>query len=136
MARASTAAQNPPAARTSSRARSIEEDVLLTAVFCLVAFGAVMVYSASSAPSVLAGTGNGTGLLVRYVAFAALGFLGMGAQPPNPEWGTMLADAREFILLAWWVVAIPGVAILMTVLAFNLMGDGLRDALDPRSDRN
>ena len=67
---------------------------------------------------------------------AALGFLGMGAQPPNPEWGTMLADAREFILLAWWVVAIPGVAILMTVLAFNLMGDGLRDALDPRSDRN
>ena len=63
---------------------------------------------------------------------AALGFLGMGAQPPNPEWGTMLADAREFILLAWWVVAIPGVAILMTVLAFNLMGDGLRDALDPR----
>ena len=63
---------------------------------------------------------------------AALGFLGMGAQPPNPEWGTMLADAREFILLAWWVVAMPGVAILLTVLAFNLMGDGLRDALDPR----
>ncbi len=63
---------------------------------------------------------------------AALGVLGMGAQPPNPEWGTMLADAREFILLAWWVVAIPGVAILLTVLAFNLMGDGLRDALDPR----
>ena len=63
---------------------------------------------------------------------AALGFLGMGAQPPIPEWGTMLADAREFILLAWWVVAIPGVAILLTVLAFNLMGDGLRDALDPR----
>lgn len=63
---------------------------------------------------------------------AALGFLGVGAQPPIPEWGTMLADAREFILLAWWVVAIPGVAILLTVLAFNLMGDGLRDALDPR----
>jgi len=63
---------------------------------------------------------------------AALGFLGVGAQPPTPEWGTMLADAREFILLAWWVVAIPGVAILLTVIAFNLMGDGLRDALDPR----
>lgn len=63
---------------------------------------------------------------------AALGFLGMGAQPPTPEWGTMLADAREFIQRAWWVVTFPGLAILMTVLAFNLMGDGLRDALDPK----
>ena len=62
---------------------------------------------------------------------AALGFLGMGAQPPIPEWGTMLADAREFILRAWWVVTFPGLAILIAVLAFNLMGDGLRDALDP-----
>jgi dipeptide transport system permease protein len=63
---------------------------------------------------------------------AALGFLGLGAQPPTPEWGTMLADAREFIRRAWWVMTFPGVAILITVLAFNLMGDGLRDALDPR----
>ncbi|WP_417424337.1 ABC transporter permease subunit [Hoeflea sp.] len=63
---------------------------------------------------------------------AALGFLGMGAQPPTPEWGTMLAEAREFILRAWWVVTFPGVAILVTVLAINLMGDGLRDALDPK----
>ncbi len=63
---------------------------------------------------------------------AALGFLGMGAQPPTPEWGTMLADAREFIQRAWWVVTFPGLAILITVLAFNLMGDGLRDALDPK----
>ncbi len=62
---------------------------------------------------------------------AALGFLGMGAQPPTPEWGTMLAEAREFILRAWWVVTLPGLAILLTVLAINLMGDGLRDALDP-----
>jgi dipeptide transport system permease protein len=67
---------------------------------------------------------------------AALGFLGMGAQPPTPEWGTMLADAREFILRAWWVVTFPGLAILITVLAFNLMGDGLRDALDPRLKRS
>jgi dipeptide transport system permease protein len=66
---------------------------------------------------------------------AALGFLGMGAQPPTPEWGTMLADAREFILRAWWVVTFPGLAILVTVLAFNLMGDGLRDALDPKLKR-
>jgi dipeptide transport system permease protein len=63
---------------------------------------------------------------------AALGFLGMGAQPPTPEWGTMLAEAREFILRAWWVVTFPGLAILVSVLAINLMGDGLRDALDPR----
>lgn len=67
---------------------------------------------------------------------AALGFLGMGAQPPTPEWGTMLADAREFILRAWWVVTFPGIAILITVLAINLMGDGLRDALDPKLKRS
>jgi len=67
---------------------------------------------------------------------AALGFLGMGAQPPTPEWGTMLAEAREFILRAWWVVTFPGVAILTTVLAINLMGDGLRDALDPKLKRS
>ncbi len=67
---------------------------------------------------------------------AALGFLGMGAQPPTPEWGTMLAEAREFILRAWWVVTFPGVAILVTVLAINLMGDGLRDALDPKLKRS
>ena len=67
---------------------------------------------------------------------AALGFLGLGAQPPTPEWGTLLADAREFVLRAWWVVTFPGLAILITVLAFNLMGDGLRDALDPRLKRS
>jgi len=67
---------------------------------------------------------------------AALGFLGMGAQPPTPEWGTMLADAREFILRAWWVVTFPGLAILLTVLAINLIGDGLRDALDPKLKRS
>ena len=63
---------------------------------------------------------------------AALGFLRLGAQPPIPEWGTMLADARQFIQRAWWVVTFPGLAILVTVLAFNLLGDGLRDALDPK----
>nr|WP_172328969.1 ABC transporter permease subunit [Mangrovicoccus sp. HB161399] len=67
---------------------------------------------------------------------AALGFLGMGAQPPAPEWGTMLAEAREFILRAWWVVTLPGLAILVSVLAINLMGDGLRDALDPKLKRS
>ncbi|WP_423208827.1 ABC transporter permease subunit [Paracoccus yeei] len=67
---------------------------------------------------------------------AALGFLGMGAQPPASEWGTMLAEAREFILRAWWVVTFPGLAILVSVLAINLMGDGLRDALDPKLKRS
>jgi dipeptide transport system permease protein len=66
---------------------------------------------------------------------AALGFLGLGAQPPTPEWGSMLAGALEFIQRAPWVVTLPGLAILVTVLAFNLMGDGLRDALDPRLKR-
>ncbi len=67
---------------------------------------------------------------------AALGFLGMGAQPPTPEWGTLLADAREFILRAWWATTFPGLAILITVLSFNIMGDGLRDALDPKLKRS
>jgi dipeptide transport system permease protein len=66
---------------------------------------------------------------------AALGFLGLGAQPPTPEWGSMLAGALEFIERAPWVVTFPGLAILITVLAFNLMGDGLRDALDPKLKR-
>lgn len=67
---------------------------------------------------------------------AALGFLGMGAQPPTPEWGTLLADSRDLILRAWWAVTFPGLAILITVLSINLMGDGLRDALDPKLKRS
>jgi dipeptide transport system permease protein len=63
---------------------------------------------------------------------AALGFLGLGVQPPTPEWGTMLASARDYIERAWWVVTLPGLAILLSVLAINLIGDGLRDALDPK----
>jgi dipeptide transport system permease protein len=63
---------------------------------------------------------------------SGLGFLGLGAQPPTPEWGSMLADARDLITSNPWVMALPGIAILITVLAINLMGDGLRDALDPR----
>ncbi len=66
---------------------------------------------------------------------ASLGFLGLGAQPPTAEWGTMLAGALEYYQRAWWVLALPGLAILGTVLSFNLVGDGLRDALDPRMRR-
>ena len=67
---------------------------------------------------------------------AGLGFLGLGAQPPTPEWGSMLADSREFILAAPWIVTFPGLAILITVVSINLFGDGLRDALDPRLKRS
>ncbi len=67
---------------------------------------------------------------------AALGFLGMGAQPPRPEWGTLIAENRDLILSAPWTVTVPGLAILLTVLAINLMGDGLRDALDPKMKRS
>jgi dipeptide transport system permease protein len=75
------------------------------------------------------------GVSIAILDAAALGFLGLGAQPPAAEWGTMLADAREFVLRAWWVVTFPGLMILCTVLAFNLVGDGLRDALDPKLKR-
>ena len=67
---------------------------------------------------------------------AGLGFLGLGAQPPTPEWGSMLADSREFIRSDPWIVAFPGLAILITVVAINLTGDGLRDALDPKMRRS
>ncbi|MXP56411.1 dipeptide ABC transporter permease DppC [Pantoea sp. Mhis] len=62
---------------------------------------------------------------------AALGFLGMGAQPPIPEWGTMLSDVLQYAQNAWWVVTFPGLSILLTVILFNLMGDLLRDSIDP-----
>ena len=67
---------------------------------------------------------------------AGLGFLGLGAQPPTPEWGAMLADTRDLMMSHPWVMAFPGLSILITVLAINLMGDGLRDALDPRLRRS
>jgi glutathione transport system permease protein len=63
---------------------------------------------------------------------SGLGFLGLGVQPPNPEWGTMLADGRQFLSVAGWVALFPGLAILVTTLSLNLLGEGLRDALDPR----
>jgi peptide/nickel transport system permease protein len=64
---------------------------------------------------------------------AGLGFLGLGAQPPAPEWGAMIASGRKFLLDQWWVATIPGIAILVVSLGFNLLGDGLRDVLDPKT---
>ncbi|WP_172327575.1 ABC transporter permease [Mangrovicoccus sp. HB161399] len=67
------------------------------------------------------------------LAAAGLGFLGLGAQPPSPEWGAMISEGRRFILDHWWVATVPGLAIFTVSLAFNLLGDGLRDVLDPKS---
>jgi ABC-type dipeptide/oligopeptide/nickel transport system permease subunit len=81
------------------------------------------------APVIVQGTlGFSDGIL----NVAALGFLGLGAKPPTAEWGTMLSDARSFIESAPWLVTLPGLCILIVVLGFNMLGDGLRDALDPR----
>ncbi len=77
---------------------------------------------------VLASLGVASAILVG----AALSFLGVGAQPPTAEWGIMLSDGRQFMRSAWWIMAFPGMAIMITVLAANLVGDGLRDALNPR----
>ncbi|MUK89333.1 ABC transporter permease subunit [Ornithinibacillus sp. L9] len=83
----------------------------------------------SIAPIIVQATlGFGTAILEA----AALGFLGLGAQPPTPEWGAMLASSRAFIQLAPWTLIVPGVSIMLVVLGFNLIGDGLRDALDPK----
>jgi len=64
---------------------------------------------------------------------AGLGFLGLGAQPPTAEWGAMVSAGREVILDQWWVATIPGIAIFVVSLGFNLLGDGLRDVFDPKS---
>jgi peptide/nickel transport system permease protein len=77
---------------------------------------------------VLATLGVATAIIVG----ASLSFLGLGAQPPTPEWGAMLNDGRGFIRTAWWLTVFPGLAIMTTTLAINLIGDGLRDVLDPR----
>jgi peptide/nickel transport system permease protein len=66
---------------------------------------------------------------------AGLGFLGLGAQPPMAEWGAMVSSGRRYILDQWWVATIPGLAIFVVSLAFNLLGDGLRDVLDPRQKK-
>ncbi len=81
------------------------------------------------APLIVTATlGLGTAIL----SAAALGFLGLGSQPPQPEWGRMLSEGRDYLREAWWIATFPGLGIMLTVLAMNLLGDGLRDVLDPR----
>jgi dipeptide transport system permease protein len=83
----------------------------------------------SLAPTIVQATlGVGEAIL----SSAGLSFLGLGAQPPTPEWGLMIASSKQFITSAWWIVTLPGIAILLAVLGFYLLGDGLRDILDPR----
>ena len=66
------------------------------------------------------------------LSIASLSFIGLGIQAPTPEWGSMLSAGRQYIWNAWWVCVFPGIAIMLTILSLNLLGDGLRDALDPR----
>jgi peptide/nickel transport system permease protein len=82
-----------------------------------------------TAPLIVLGT---LGMAAAIITGSALSFLGLGIKPPTPEWGNMLAEGREFLQRAWWVAFFPGAAIMLTVLSINLLGDGLRDALDPR----
>jgi len=72
------------------------------------------------------------GLASRILSAAALSFLGLGAEPPTPEWGLMLSEGRRYLRQAWWITTFPGLAIMTTVIGINLLGDGVRDALDPR----
>ncbi|MBA7513192.1 Glutathione transport system permease protein GsiD [subsurface metagenome] len=72
------------------------------------------------------------GLASRILSAAALSFIGLGAQPPTPEWGLMLSEGRGYLRVAWWMTTFPGLAIMFVVFGINILGDGLRDALDPR----
>ncbi|MDR7074651.1 ABC transporter permease [Fictibacillus barbaricus] len=116
-----------------SRVLSVKEEEYITAAKAIgMSDTRILVHHIlpnSLAPIIVQGT---LAIATAIIEAAALGFLGMGAQPPTPEWGKMLADSKDYILQAPWTVLFPGLAIMLTVLGFNLMGDGLRDALDPR----
>ncbi|CAH0345117.1 ABC transporter permease [Bacillus sp. CECT 9360] len=116
-----------------SRVLSVKEEEYITAAKAIgMKDSRILIHHIlpnSLAPIIVQGT---LAIATAIIECAALGFLGMGAQAPTPEWGKMLADSRSFILQAPWTVLFPGLAIMLTVLGFNLMGDGLRDALDPR----
>jgi peptide/nickel transport system permease protein len=94
----------------------------------LILFGRILPNALG--PLIVIGT---LGIATAVLEAAGLGFLGLGAEPSTPEWGTMLADNRDYLGECWWMAVFPGLAIATTVLAFNLVGDGIRDAYDPRS---
>jgi len=116
--------------------RSLRNEVFIEAAVALGASPArVMVLHVlpSIASSLIVRTTIGMGGAI--LVAAALGFLGLGPPPPTPEWGRMIAESRAFLPQAWWYATAPGMAILLVVMGFNLLGDGLRDALDPRLRR-
>lgn len=116
-----------------SKVLSIKEDEYITAAKAIGMKDIRILYSHilpnSMAPVIVQGT---LAIATAILETAALGFLGLGAQAPQPEWGTILADSKNYMQSAPWTMIFPGLAIMFTVLGFNLMGDGLRDALDPR----
>lgn len=116
-----------------SKVLSIKEDEYITAAKGIGMRDARILISHilpnSMAPVIVQGT---LAIATAILEAAALGFLGLGAQAPAPEWGKMLADSKNYLQSAPWTMIFPGLAIMLTVLGFNLMGDGLRDALDPR----
>lgn len=116
-----------------SKVLSIKEEEFITAARAVgmrdtrILWGHVLPNSMT--PIIVQGT---LAIATAIIEAAALGFLGLGAQAPQPEWGKMLADARIYLINAPWTMIFPGLAIMLTVLGFNLMGDGLRDAFDPK----
>jgi peptide/nickel transport system permease protein len=113
---------------------SIREQDYIMAATCIGASNSRQIFRHvlpnSLSPIIVQGT---LSIATAILDAAGLGFLGLGAQPPTPEWGAMLADGYKYLTIgAWWVLLFPGAAIMLTVLGFNLLGDGLRDALDPR----
>ncbi|MCH1627513.1 ABC transporter permease [Fredinandcohnia quinoae] len=116
-----------------SRVLSVKEEEYITAAKAVgmkdrrILFNHIL--PNSMAPIIVQGS---LAIATAIIEAAALGFLGMGAQPPDPEWGKMLSDSKNYLVQAPWTMIFPGLAIMLTVLGFNLMGDGLRDALDPK----
>jgi peptide/nickel transport system permease protein len=116
--------------------RSIRNEVFVEAAIALGAspLRVMMLHVLPSiSSSIIVRTTIGMGGTI--LTAAALGFLGLGPPPPTPEWGRMVAESREFLPQAWWYATAPGVAILLVVMGFNLVGDALRDVLDPRLRR-
>ncbi len=116
-----------------SKVLSIKEDEYITSAKAIGMKDVRILFSHilpnSMAPVIVQGT---LAIATAILEAAALGFLGLGARAPSPEWGKMLADSRDYLQSAPWTMIFPGLAIMLTVLGFNLMGDGLRDALDPK----